>query len=113
MPAVAQGELYIRPVAALPDGCTPMKADGDHYIVGHSETGHHHVLDRSCCEVVAGPASANPAGMAILYAIVKEPTALTHLRSTDTHAPMMLAPGVYEIRPAREFGPEGWQRVAD
>lgn len=110
---IAQGELYFRKVDALPDGCEPMKCDGDAFIVGHSETGHHHVMDRATCEVLSGPAARNPDGMAILYAIVKEPTEVKHLRTTDTHKPLSLNPGVYEIRPAREFSPEGWRRVAD
>lgn len=110
---VAQGELYIRAISAPPNGCTALEPDGPHYIVGHSETGHHHVMDRATCEVKAGPAAKNPAGMAILYAIVREPTEVTHLRSTDTHKPIPLQPGIYEIRPAREFSPDGWRRVAD
>lgn len=113
MTTIAQGELFIRRIAAAPEGCTPVEPDGSRWIVGHSETGHHHVLDRATCDVVAGPARANPEGMAILYAIVREPTRLEHLRPTDTHEPLMLAPGVYEIRPGREFSPEGWRRTED
>ena len=110
---IAQGELYIRKVEALPDGCEPMKADDGRYIGGHSETGHHHVMDAATCDVLTAPAARNPDGMAILYAIVKEPTEVKHLRSTDTHKSLNLDPGIYEIRPAREFSPEGWRRVAD
>ena len=110
---IAQGELYIRKVEALPDGCEPMKADAGRYIVGHSETGHHHVMDPATCDVLTGPAARNPDGMAILYAIVREPTEVKHLRRTDTHKSLNLEPGIYEIRPAREFSPEGWRRVAD
>ena len=109
----ANGEIYFRPVACLPGGCTPIKPVGDHYIVGHSETGHHHVLDRTKCEVLAGPASQNPEGMAILYAIVREPTETGHLRDTDQHKPIAMQPGIYEIRPGREFSPEGWKRQLD
>lgn len=110
---VAQGELYFRKVDALPDGCEPMNSKDGRYIVGHSETGHHHVMDRATCDVLTGPAARNPGGMEILYAIVKEPTEVNHLRSTDTHKALNLEPGIYEIRPAREFSPEGWRRVAD
>ncbi len=109
----AQGELYIRQIAKLPDGCQPMKVEDGRYIVGHSETGHHHVMDPADCDVMEGPSARNPDGMAILYAIVRGPTEVKHLRNTDTHAPTPLQPGIYEIRPAREFSPEGWRRVAD
>lgn len=109
----AQGEVYIRKVEALPEGCSKLETENGYYIIGHSETGHHHVLDRKVAEVVAGPAKRNPEGMAILYAIVKEPAEVMHLRTTDTHKSVPLQPGIYEIRPAREFSPEGWRRVAD
>ena len=109
----AQGEVYIRKIDALPEGCTPVEPENGHLIIGHSETGHHHVLDRDHAKVMAGPANRNPEGMEILYDIVDHPTEVKHLRSTDTHKSVPLQPGIYEIRPAREFSPEGWRRVQD
>lgn len=68
---------------------------------------------RTPTKAEGGITAAERAGMAILYAIVKEPTEVKHLRGTDTHKALGLDPGIYEIRPAREFSPEGWRRVAD
>lgn len=97
----AQGELTVRRIGKLPAGCTPMKPESGRYIVGHSETGHHHVIDAdgAAVSVLDKP----PEGMKILYAILENPSSLVHLREHDTHEPIALEPGVYEIRIAREF----------
>ena len=44
---------------------------------------------------------------------VNRPTALEHLRSHDTHEPIMFGPGIYEVRRQREYTPDGWRRVQD
>lgn len=98
----AQGELTIRRIDSVPDGCTPMQPEGGKFIVGHSETGHHHVIG------AVGGASVTvldrpPEGMKVLYAILENPGSLDHLRGHDTHEPIALEPGIYEIRVAREF----------
>lgn len=107
-----QGEVYARKIETLPNGLTPMKPDHGLYIVSHSETGHHHVLDAARVDVLERPDA--PAGMAILYAIVREPTALRQTAPTP-HADMPLDPGIYELRISREFNPfaEEARRVAD
>lgn len=104
----AQGELTIRRVGPVPTwghkwpaGFTPLQAEHGKFIVGHSETGHHHVLAAS--EVAVAVLDKPPAGMRILRAIVDNPTPLEHLRPHDTHEPIMLEPGDYEIRIAREY----------
>ena len=99
----AQGEITIRRVTSIPRGCTPLTQENGKLIVGHSETGHHHVLDAACADVVV--LDRPPEGMRILYAILREPTPLEHLRPHDTHEPVMLEPGTYEMRIAREYDP--------
>ncbi|PZQ99232.1 MAG: hypothetical protein DI533_00555 [Cereibacter sphaeroides] len=78
-----------------------MTPENGHLIVGHSETGHHHVIDAKRADVYVSP--PNSIGMSILRVIVREPTAITHLRGHDTHAPVALEPGEYTITPGREF----------
>lgn len=99
----AQGELTIRRIDALPTGvaCTPMKIEGGRFIVGHSETGHHHVISAHGASVIE--LERPPEGMKVLYAILENPTSLDHLREHDTHESIALEPGTYEIRIAREF----------
>ncbi len=103
----AQGELTIRRIGdlpksrALPNGYTAMKAEGGKFIIGHSETGHHHVIDAAGASV--GVMDCPPEGMRILYMILENPLAVEHLRSHDTHETIVNEPGVYEVRIAREF----------
>lgn len=106
----AQGDLYITRVAALPEGIKMTQADGGRYIVAHSETGHHHVVEAEGChyyEVVEDPLTA------YLEVIDATEVTLKHLRAWDTHDPLTIGPGIYRIRRQREYTPEGWRRVAD
>ncbi len=104
----AQGEITIRRIGDIPPkrpdltGFTPMKPENGRFIIGHSETGHHHVFDHLDGIDVAVMDSP-PAGMKILRAILENPTMLVHLRDHDTHEPIKLEPGEYEFRLAREF----------
>lgn len=103
----AQGELTIRRIGdlpryrTLPKGYIPMKPEGGRYIIGHSETGHHHVIDAVGATI--GVMEKPPVGMQILYMILENPLAVEHLRSFDTHETITNEPGIYEVRIAREF----------
>lgn len=112
--AASQGEVDIYRIAALPEGLRMMAQEDGRWVIGHSETGHHHIIERTEAATVyeADPATV-PAGCRILYAIVREPTVFVHLRGHDTHEPIMLRPGAYEFRTLRESSPEGWRRAAD
>ncbi len=100
----AQGELRIYRLpadAGVPVGFTPMVVENGYYIVGHSESSHHHVLDPKAADVYVSP--PNSIGMSVLRVIVRDPTALTHLRADRPHAPVALAPGAYDIVPDRQY----------
>jgi hypothetical protein len=105
----AQGEIMIRRIGnlpsdrALPAGYTTLPAEKGVLIVGHSETGHHHIIDARHGSVAV--MDKPPEGMRILRALIEQPTPLKHLRETDTHQPIMLEPGEYELRIAREYDP--------
>ena len=67
-------------------------------IVGHSETGHHHVVDADCATLTrVDPFTA--------FCTVRKATRLTHHREYDTHPAIELQPGMYEFRTGREFDP--------
>ncbi len=110
-----QGEVSVFRIDQLPAFAlrphTETTKDG--YVISHSESGHHHVLERTNVEVMERT-EAVPAGMRILYAIVREPTRLFQ-DASNAHGEARLAPGVYEFRIAREFDPflEQARRVAD
>lgn len=109
-----QGEAKVFRIDALPEGMQtqePQRNAAGEAIVSHSEQGHHHVIGGAD---VMERTDNIPAGMAILYAIVKEPTALRQDAPTP-HKEIPLDPGIYEIRVSREYDPfaEQARRVAD
>lgn len=109
----AQGEITVFRVSELPEGLMPF-TDADKRgrpIISHSESGHHHVLDRAVT-VMERPNA--PAGMRILYALLDEPTML--IQDADKpHGSHSLDAGIYEFRIAREYDPftEQARQVAD
>ena len=109
----AQGDLYLRKVEAMPAGIKPVEPKDGTYILAHSETGHNHVI--AATPNVRHYATDNPlvSYLEVIEATDAAEAVITHLRSWDTHAPINLSPGMYEIRNAREYTPAGWRRVQD
>lgn len=104
----AQGEITIRRLGDvpakkhLPSGYSSLAIERGMLIIGHSETQHDHVLSQIDGAIV-GVLDKPPAGMRILHAILETPMSLDHRRDFDTHESIMLDPGEYEFRIAREF----------
>lgn len=111
----AQGEITIFRMTGgtMPKGLVPHgeKDRAGRPIISHSESGHHHVLERAV-EVMELPNP--PSGMRILYALLEQPTQLIQ-DASDAHGSHTLPTGLYEFRIAREFDPftEQARRVAD
>lgn len=110
----AQGEVRVYKIDAIPAGLDPARerdAAGA-YIISHSESGHHHVIGGDV-DVMERTRDV-PAGMRIIYAIVRNPSSLRQSAATP-HKSIPLAPGLYELRVAREYDPfaEQARRVAD
>jgi hypothetical protein len=108
----AQGELYLRVLTKIPAGFKKMKklvaVKGD-LIVGHSETGHHHVVPATDASVYQDPRDPLK-----LYLDVKTDTALVHLRDYDTHGPIALNKGdLVEVSAGRELRDNTMKRVFD
>lgn len=105
-----QGDIYIERVGALPTGAVPAVRVGDHHVVAHSETGHHHVVLADHVDMYRLPEEIYEC-----FLVVGEATPLTHLRAHDTHEPIMFEPGTYRVLRQREraYTPEGWRRAAD
>src|SRR4051794_297036 len=90
-----QGEAKVFRIDALPKDMVTKAPEYNaqgHAIISHSETGHHHVV--AGADVMERTDNV-PAGMAILYAIVKEPTALRQ-DAPSPHGEVALDPGIYE-----------------
>lgn len=80
------------------------------FIVGHSESGHHHLLEAEGVTMRRG----TERGMEILHAIVKSPV---HLKQDagSPHSEQIVEPGEYIITNNIEYNPfsEQARRVAD
>lgn len=106
-----QGEAKIYRISEIPAGeHTPVAKNHEGaWIVSHSEQGHHHVIDGGD---VMERTERVPEGMKILYALLKEPTALRQDAHVP-HAPVPLEPGLYEIRIQRESFNGNFRTVQD
>lgn len=109
----AQGDLYIRRITAIPAAAKPMKAEKGHFIVAHSETGHHHVIAERPGVQVFTTDDPLVSYLRVIEATEATEALLEHLRSFDTHETIAIPPGEYELRRQREYTPEGWRRVED
>ena len=100
----AQGEIRMFRIDAIPATAKPLAKEKGQYIIGHSETGHHHVLVADRVRVFADAEA--PDGMRVLYAILESTGSLNHQRGHDTHAPHGFAAGdLIMFRTDREYDP--------
>lgn len=107
----AQGELRFLRLPdnfKIPTNAEKIKAEHGRVIVGHSETGHHHVMDATCTTMFRLPGA-----LLDCLLVVDKPDELKHLREFDTHETLSFEPGIYKVTTAREHTPEGWRRSAD
>lgn len=85
-------------------------------IMGHSETGHHHILEPVSKKVTiskAAQALVDAANDTFIDLKIFQECALVHKREADNHKAVILPPGDY-IRGIREEQTvQGWVRVRD
>lgn len=113
--AAAQGEVNFKRITGLPaTGLTELAPTGGVFVVGHSESGNTHVLERTDGVRVFERTTDVPAGMRMLYAIVDNPTVLRQNAATP-HETITVDPGTYLVRISREYDPfmEQARQVAD
>lgn len=113
MATAAQGDVFMRRVAKIPSGCTVKKSENGMHIVAHSETGHHHIVKDHPNVIMHTTNDPMISYLEVIEATDATEIFLEHLRSFDTHAPIMIEPGIIELRNGREESPQGWRRVAD
>lgn len=105
---VQQGEVRIEKIDQLPNGLSDFSGEmlgNKAYIISHSETGNHHVIDASGVTVLERPLPAEfGAGMKLLYAIVEKPTQM-YVNAERHHEPQSLEPGIYEMAVSTEIDP--------
>ncbi|SIS12034.1 hypothetical protein SAMN05445060_2795 [Williamsia sterculiae] len=96
---VRHGENLLLPVGASPAALTKQHTT---YIVGHSETGHHHVLESETPFDVTTTDEE-------LYVRLYRPAKLVHKKQHDKHRTLTIQPGTYKVRRKTEYDP--WQQT--
>ena len=106
-----QGELrfYRLPdKTVIPKDAKKLASKDGKVIVGHSETGHHHVMTAERTEVYQLPNN-----LLECLIVVRDPDELTHLRDFDQHESIRFEPGKYRMRRLREYIPDGFRAQQD
>jgi len=89
---------------------------GEELIIAHSETGHHHVIDRPDARVQLFAHPTNPL-VSYLQLRGRAVVDIVHLRDFDTHEAQRLDAGkedsVWEVRRQREYDPIHERMVTD
>lgn len=99
--AIRHGEVLLLPVDSMPD--VEQVYEGNKWIVGHSETHHHHVaIGSGKALTVFKPVGADTTD---IYLRVNKQSRLEHLKTFDKHETKTLNEGLYLVRPKNEFDP--------
>lgn len=117
MTVFQQGEVRIELIDRIPEGLSPFteKTDNGAFIISHSESGNHHVIDDGGVTVLEQTLTPEfGESMKVLYAIVEKPTQM-YVNAERHHKPQPMPPGIYQLTPSTEFDPFTKQarRVAD
>jgi len=108
----AQGDFLIIRVEEIPTDVETFDAEGNHFVIAHSETGHNHVMERTNVKAFK-PKGVEERDLYQLFLDVNAPTEIEHQRSFDTHESILVTEGKYMVRRQREYTPEGYRRAAD
>lgn len=105
----AQGDVLFEKISKLPDGLKPAKAENGHFIVTHSETGHHHIVLEKHAQMLI-----DETNQFIAYIKANDNCEIKHLRDFDTHESIALNAGdIVKVRRQREYTPEGFRKAQD
>lgn len=94
---IRHGEAMLIPINGPVEG-----KEHTTYIIAHSETGHHHVLESKAPFVVG---ETDKQFVIQLF----QPAKLVHQKITDKHKTLTIAPGKYKVVQKTEYDP--WQQV--
>jgi len=93
---IRHGEVMLHPVSTVPKGKTENVKS---YIVGHSETGHHHVLE-SVEEFAVTLADTDK-----MFIELVAPAKLNHQKTVNRHKDLIVPAGIYEVIGKTEYNP--------
>lgn len=95
---ILHGENAIVPVDKMPKGKTEKHKT---FIVGHSETGHHHVLESinktEDFDIIVKDGE--------IYFTNSYEAKVTHKKTHDIHETVTVAPGIYKVNRKTEYSP--------
>lgn len=94
---IIHGENALIPINELPKGVKKLFKT---YIVGHSETGHHHVLEAKKGEEFGIIVKDNN-----IYVQVNAEAKIVHKKSHDIHKTLTVNEGTYIVRRKTEYDP--------
>lgn len=94
--AIRHGECLLYPVKQLPKGNTHQES---RFIVGHSETGHHHVLESKTEFTVVDVYKA------FAYIQLTRSAKLVHQKTVNRHNDLTVPAGTYKIVHKTEYDP--------
>ena len=109
----AQGDVYILRVKSLPTNVKLANPENGKFILAHSETGHHHVMEASPNVMFYESDTPLVSYLEVIEATDAAEAFLEHLRSYDTHESIKFDVGIYKVVNGRESAPEGWRKVSD
>lgn len=105
----AQGDVVFKRIAELPKGVLAKADEDGKLVIAHSETGHHHFVDKAEARFYADPKDA----MTCYLVVDGEYADIKHARLFDTHETLRVPTGIFQVRRQREYTPEGLRRVED
>lgn len=111
-----QGELYIDRVTTLPKGLKKIEPENKVFVVAHSESGHHHVIEASPNVNIYATDDPMVSYLEVIEVTDEVECLLKHLKEgLDSHDTLKFTPGIYEMRNQSEAdnSPAGWRRAAD
>ncbi|OFJ55170.1 hypothetical protein [Mycolicibacterium grossiae] len=91
---IRHGEVMLLPVRCAPAGFTELVTT---CVVGHSESGHHHVLDSDTAFARIVAANGD------LYVDLDQPTRLSHRKDHDQHRELDVPAGIWRVLRKTEY----------
>lgn len=95
--AIQHGEAMLLPVKSMPKGKTTKHSK---FIVAHSETGHHHMVEADQEFEVMGSLEKQD-----LYLRLFKPAKLVHKKATEKHKDLVVPAGDWKILHKTEYDP--------
>lgn len=97
--AIRHGEIVLKPIDELPDNLEVV-SKSNREIVGHSESGHHHVVVSDGDIELLRPKGADSEE---LYLRVSGAAQIQHLKAFDRHETKPVEPGVYYVNTKQQY----------